>query len=178
VGSDPTAVARGDQFLWGRDILVAPVVEKNASSRRLYLPRGTWFDLWTEARTEGGREIDRAVDLATMPLYVRAGAIVPMGPVKQFTAEQVDGPLTVTVYPGADGTFALFEDDGRSFAYRNGDWTGLTFRWNDRARRLSVELTPGSKMRPPLTRDLAVRVAGSTATRSVTFSGRPLTVNL
>jgi alpha-glucosidase/alpha-D-xyloside xylohydrolase len=175
---DPQAVVRGDQYLWGRDILVAPVVEKNASSRRLYLPRGAWFDFWTEERTEGGREIDRAVDLATMPLYVRAGAVVPSGPVKQYTAEPVEGPLTVTVYPGADGSFELFEDDGKSFAYRAGGWMGLTFRWNDRARRLLVELTPGSKMRPPLTRDLAIRVAGSSRVTNVKFSGRPVTVTI
>jgi alpha-glucosidase/alpha-D-xyloside xylohydrolase len=175
---DPLAVARGDQYLWGRDILVAPVVEKNASSRRLYLPRGTWFDLWTDERTEGGREIDRAVDLSVMPLYVRAGAIVPMGPVKQYTAEAVDGPLSVTVYPGADGAFELFEDDGTSFKYRTGDWMGLRFRWADRARRLAVELTPGSRMRPPLTREIAVRVAGSSRVTNVKFSGRPVTMTI
>src|SRR5204862_8111251 len=83
--NDPLAVARGDQYMWGRDILVAPVVEKNATSRRLYLPRGAWFDFWDEQRLDGGREIDRTVDLATTPLYVRAGAIVPMGPVKQYS---------------------------------------------------------------------------------------------
>ena len=79
---DPNAVARGDQYLWGRDILVAPVVEKDATSRQLDLPQGDWFDLWTEQRVAGGKEIDRAVDLATMPLYVRSGAVIPMGPVK------------------------------------------------------------------------------------------------
>ena len=77
---DPAAVARGDEYLWGRDMLVAPVVEKGATTPTLYLPRGTWFDFWTEERVDGGREIDRAVDLATMPLYVRAGAVIPMGP--------------------------------------------------------------------------------------------------
>ena len=185
---DPIAVARGDQYLWGRDILVAPVVEKGATSRRVYLPahrslgegapKGTWYDFWTGARTDGGREVDRPVDLETMPLYVRAGAILPMGPVKQYTAEPVDGPLTLTVYPGADGEFALYEDDGRSFAYRKGGWMGLTLRWNDRVRRLSVQLTPGSSVRPPQPRRLAVRLAGSKAERTVTFSGRPLTVTL
>ena len=74
---DATAVSRGDQFLWGRDILVSPVVEKGATSRKLYLPRGPWFDFWTEERFDGGREIDRRVDLETMPLHVRAGAILP-----------------------------------------------------------------------------------------------------
>jgi alpha-glucosidase (family GH31 glycosyl hydrolase) len=175
---DPTAVARGDQYLWGRDILVAPVVEKGATSRRLYLPRGAWFDFWTEDKTDGGRDIDRAVDLATMPLYVRAGAIIPMGPVKQYTAEPVDGPLAVTVYPGADGSFEMFEDDGTSFEYRRGGWMGIAFTWTDRDRRLSMALMPGSRMRAPLVRDVVVRIAGQPATQSVTFSGRPLSLKL
>jgi alpha-glucosidase/alpha-D-xyloside xylohydrolase len=175
---DSTAVALGDQYLWGRDLLVAPVVEKGATSRRLYLPRGTWFDFWTEERLDGGREIERPVDLATMPLYARAGAIIPMGPVKQYTAEVVAGPLTVTVYPGNDGAFALFEDDGASFDYRRGAWMGISFTWTDRTRRLTMALTRGSRMRQPFVRDVEVRVAGQSATRSVKFSGRPVTVDV
>jgi len=175
---DPAAVARGDQYFWGRDMLVAPVVEKGATSRRVYLPRGTWFDFWTEQRVQGGSEIDRAVDLATMPLYVRAGAVIPMGPVKQYTAEPLDGPLSLTVYPGADGAFELFEDDGRSFEYRQGGWMGITCRWNDRSRRLSLSLTGGSKMRPPLVRDIEVRLAGTPAPQRSKFAGRPITIQL
>src|SRR5688500_1210882 len=124
---DPAAVARGDQFLWGRDILVSPVVEKGATSRTLYLPRGEWFDFWTEEKLTGGREIARAVALETMPLHVRAGAIIPLGPVKEYVEQQVSAPLRVTVYPGADGAFAIYEDDGRSFAYRRGDWMQINF---------------------------------------------------
>ena len=86
---DPMAVARGDQFFWGRDLLVAPVVEKGAVSRKVYLPKGDWFDYWTSERVEGGREIERKVDLETTPIYVRAGAIVPMGPLKQYVDENV-----------------------------------------------------------------------------------------
>jgi alpha-glucosidase (family GH31 glycosyl hydrolase) len=175
---DPVATARGDQYLWGRDLLVAPVVDKGATSRRLYLPRGAWFDFWTEERVEGGREIDRAVDLATTPLYVRAGAILPMGPVKQYTSEIVAAPLSVTVYPGADGSFELFEDDGTSFEYRRGAWMGITFLWSDRDRRLSLALTPGSRMRAPIVREVEVRLAGQKAATSVKFSGRPLSVAL
>ena len=74
---DPAAVGRGDEYLWGRDILVAPVAEKGAISRKLYLPRGQWYDFWTGVKVDGGREISRPVDLATMPIYVRAGAILP-----------------------------------------------------------------------------------------------------
>jgi alpha-glucosidase (family GH31 glycosyl hydrolase) len=175
---DPVAVARGDQYLWGRDMLVAPVVEKGATSRTLYLPRGAWFDFWTEEKHDGGREINRAVDLATMPLYVRAGAVIPMGPVKQYTAEAVDGPLSFTVYPGADGAFEMFEDDGRSFEFRQGGWMGITCRWSDRSRRLSLSLTGGSKMRPPLVRDVEVRLAGTQAAQRTKFAGRPITIQL
>ena len=71
-----------------------------------------------------------------MPLYVRAGAILPLGPVKQYTDEPVDAPLTVAIYPGADGAFTLYEDDGRSFDYQQGDWMGIEMRWDDRLRRL------------------------------------------
>ena len=106
------AVARGDEYLWGRDLLVVPVTEKGATTRKVYLPRGTWYDFWTEEKLEGGREIVRPVDLATMPLFVRAGGILPMGPVKQYTDEPVEGPTTLCVYSGADGHFMLYEDDG------------------------------------------------------------------
>ena len=114
---DPLAISRGDQFLWGRDILVSPVTDKGATRRRLYLPRGPWFDFWSEERLEGGREIDRAVDLDTMPLHVRAGAILPLGPARQYVDEPVENTLSVVVFPGADGAFELYEDDGRTFEY-------------------------------------------------------------
>ena len=117
---DPAAVARGDQYLFGRDLLVAPVAEKGATNRTLYLPHGTWYDFWTNDRLEGGRELIRKIDLATIPLYVRAGAVLPMGPLKQHTSESVDGPLTLTIFPGADNAGFLYEDDGQSFNFREG----------------------------------------------------------
>jgi alpha-glucosidase (family GH31 glycosyl hydrolase) len=175
---DAVASARGDEYLWGRHILVAPVTEKGATSRSVYLPRGTWYDFWTDEKIDGGCEIQRAVDLATMPLYVRAGAIVPLGPVKQYTAEKVDGPLELRVYPGADGRFGLYEDDGRTFDYRKGEWMGVAMAWDDRTRRLTLRLEPGSRMLPPMSRTIEARLAGMTAAKTVVFSGRPLTVTL
>jgi alpha-glucosidase/alpha-D-xyloside xylohydrolase len=174
--ADRIASARGDQYLWGRDILVAPVTAKGASARSLYLPAGTWHDFWTEEAHSGGREIERTVDLETMPLFVRAGAILPLGPVKQFTGEAVDSPLTLQIYPGADGRFRLYEDDGKTFDYQQHGWTGLELRWDDRQRRLSIRMVgaPGSD-RP---RDLRIRIAGTQIARNVTFSGSALDVRL
>ena len=175
---DAAAVARGDQFLWGRDILVSPVVEKGATSRRVYLPKGSWFDYWTEERIEGGREIDRAVDLETMPLHVRAGAIIPMGPVKQYTDEPVDAPLGVTVYPGADGAFTLYEDDGKTFAHKRGQFMRLAMTWNEATRRFNLALAPGSGMRPSSPRPLDVRLATSATPQRVVFDGKPIDIVL
>jgi alpha-glucosidase/alpha-D-xyloside xylohydrolase len=175
---DPTAVARGDQFLWGRDLLVSPVVEKGATTRRLYLPRGAWFDFWTEERVDGGREIERKVDLETMPLHVRAGAVLPRGPVKQYVEQQVDAPMTIVVYPGADGAATLYEDDGRSFDYRKGEAMRVEFVWRDRDRRLSMRLANGSRMLPPSPRRMHVRLAGSQKAVDVQFAGKPLEVKL
>ena len=175
---DPTAVARGDQFLWGRDILVSPVVEKAATTRRLYLPRGTWYDFWTEERVGGGREIDRTVDLETMPLHVRAGAILPLGPIRQYADEPVEGLLTVVIYPGADGAFALYEDDGKSFEYRRGEWMRLAMTWTDARRRFTLRLAPGSRMRPPARRAIELRIAGGTTSRRVSFDGTPIDLRL
>lgn len=166
---DAVAAERGDQYLWGRDILVAPVVEKGATERRLYLPGGVWYDFWTNQKHEGGREITRPVDLETIPLYVRAGAILTQGPLKQYTAEKVDGPIEVSVYPGANGTFLLYDDDGSSFNYRKGEWMGLTMAWNDSRRTLSLSLAPGSKMLAPGKVELRVKMAD--ATKSVVFAG-------
>lgn len=171
---DPIAVARRDQYLWGRDILVAPVLEKAAVSRALYLPHGSWYDFWTEERVEGGREINRPIDLETMPLYVRAGTLLPLGPVKQYTGDKVDEPPSISIYPGSDASFLLYEDDGRSFHYRKGEWMGIGLNWNDARRVLTLSLAPGSRMLPPLRKDIEVKLL--LAQRHIVFDGNPVVV--
>jgi alpha-glucosidase/alpha-D-xyloside xylohydrolase len=176
--TDPAAVSRGDEYLWGADMLVAPVVEKGATTRRLYLPRGKWFDFWTEASVDGGREIDRPVTLEVTPLYVRAGAVIPMGPVKQYVDERVDEPLTFVVYPGANGQSSLYEDDGRSFEYRQGAWRRIAMTWQDPTRTLSLRLLTGGQPFGPGRWPITLRVAGSQPTRSIVFTGQPMDVRL
>jgi alpha-glucosidase (family GH31 glycosyl hydrolase) len=173
---DPRAVERSDEYLWGPHVLVAPVTEKGAALRKLYLPRGLWYDFWTGARVEGGREIARGVDLATMPIYVRAGAVVPFGPVKQYTTEGTDDPFSIDVYSGADGKFVVYEDDGTTFRYERGEFMRLSFDWNDRSRRLRIALTGGSRPFPPLERKIKVEVIPERLSRSVVFDGKPIEV--
>ena len=173
---DPTAVARQDEYLWGENLLVAPVVEKDATSRPVYLPQGAWYDFWTGERVEGGREISREVNLEIMPLYVRAGSILPLGPVKQYTSEKVDQPLSISIYPGADASFLLYEDDGRSFNYRRGEWMGTQIWWNDARRVLTLSLADGSRMLPPSRRTIETRLFQTV--RLVNFEGPLLEVQL
>jgi len=175
---DPAAVNRGDEYLWGRNILVAPVVEKGAANRQLYLPKGSWYDFWTEEKIEGGREISRPVDLATVPLYVRAGSILPLGPIKQYTDEKTDEPLELSVFPGGDAGFLLYEDDGRSFDYRKGEWMGLNMSWNNQARTLSLRLADGSRILNSGPRILKVRVLPAKDFKTVQFEGPTLEIRL
>jgi alpha-glucosidase (family GH31 glycosyl hydrolase) len=148
-------------------------VEKGAAIRRVYLPRGSWYDFWTNERIEGGRETRRDVDLEIIPLYVRAGSILPLGPVKRYTAEEVDQALTVLIYSGADTSFLLYEDDGISFNHRKGEWMGIQMTWNDAHRSLALELTPGSRMLTPV-RNMEIRMGQEI--RSVRFDGTPIKI--
>jgi alpha-glucosidase/alpha-D-xyloside xylohydrolase len=175
---DPQAVGRGDEYLWGRSLLVAPVVEKGAMRRSVYLPRGSWYDFWTGERIEGGRETSRAVDLQTMPLYVRAGSILPLGPVKQHTGEKSEEPLLISIYPGADTNFLLYEDDGSSFNYRSGEWMGIQMDWQDARKTLTLRLEEGSRMFPLGARRLDVKLMPTGTERSVSFEGKQLEIRL
>ena len=179
---DAQAVRLGDEYLWGRDLLVAPVVARGVKSRRLYLPAGTWFDWWTGEKLSGPRWIDRPVDLATLPLYVRAGAIVPLDPVRQFTAQAVTEPTILRVHPGANGAFSLYDDDGQSLGYRDSSdpktvW--IRCRWDNAARRLTLEPDERMKQWAGGLRVFAVELSGDRApTRRIEFRGERVSVEL
>jgi alpha-glucosidase/alpha-D-xyloside xylohydrolase len=180
--NDPEAAKLGDEYLWGRNLLIAPVVEKAAQSRRVYLPAGDWFDWWTGEKTSGGEWIERPVDLATMPIYVRAGAIIPLDPVRQYVAQPVSEPTTLRVYPGADGAFTLYDDDGQSLGYlRGADPTAvwIRFRWNDKTRRLTIEPDPQMKKWPGGARIFQAQLVGSGAEpKRIEFRGVSVSVKL
>jgi alpha-glucosidase/alpha-D-xyloside xylohydrolase len=176
---DVRARSLGNQFLWGRDLLVAPVFTKGALSRDIYLPAGDWYDGWTKAKATGGRTITRAVDLATMPIYVRAGAIIPVDPVRQYTGEPVTEPTTLRVYRGADGQFTLYEDDGISQEYlkNRGHWTRLT--WSERTNGLMLEpgAPAGSINEPSAVRTFRVVFLPEGVTKTVAYEGRRVQIS-
>lgn len=124
---DPCVWGLGHQFLWGDDLLVAPVTREGATAWPVYLPGGAWYDFWTGARHEGPVGITVETPLDRLPLFVRAGAIVPMGPLVQHTRERPLDEITLLVYPDGASRFELYEDDGRTNAYRRGQYALTTF---------------------------------------------------
>jgi len=167
---DPIAVAQSHEYLFGRDLLVVPVFEHGATTRRFYLPPGDWYDFWTRQRVEGSRDVIRGVNLETIPLYARAGAIVPLA------APAADGPLSMRIYPGADGLFTLYEDDGKTLEYRKGDQMKIEMNWLDAPRRLQLRLAKGTRIRPPLKRPMLAQAMDSGVTREAVFDGNPLEI--
>lgn len=132
---DPHTWHLGDQYLWGRDLLVAPVLAPGARERRVYLPAGTWYDFWTGRRYTGGRWVTVPAPLERIPLLVRAGALIPMaGRDLETTAGALPwDPLTVAWWPGeGEAQFTLYEDDGETEAYRDGAYTLTPIRaWRE-----------------------------------------------
>ncbi|MBP1595635.1 MAG: glycoside hydrolase family 31 [Acidobacteria bacterium] len=176
---DPHAVENGREYLWGRDLLIAPVYEKGAKSREVYLPRGDWFDWWTNHKEAGGRSVSRQVDLATMPIYVRAGAIIPVDPVRQYTSQPVDGPTTIRIYGGANGQFTLYEDDGYSLDYLQGKAVWTRMMWDDTARRLTIEPGTPAGVKGGGTaaqRTFQAHLLPAGTIKTVTYSGRRVVV--
>jgi alpha-D-xyloside xylohydrolase len=134
---DAKAASLVDEYMFGPAFLVAPVTEQGATRRSVYLPAGTdWYDFWTNERVRGGQTIEVAAPIDTLPLFVRAGSIVPLGEPIESTS-QVQKLAKVRVYPGADGDFTLYRDDGKTYAYEKGDFETTRLHWDDAAGKLS-----------------------------------------
>jgi alpha-glucosidase (family GH31 glycosyl hydrolase) len=176
--ADPKAVGVSDEYLWGRDMLICPVTQPGAASKQVYLPEDVWYDFWTGERTEGGRILDRLVDLATMPIYVRGGAVLPLGPVKQFVNEKSDEPITLRVHPGASGESSIYADDGESFAYEHGEYLQLSLKWNDARRQLTIESGRGSKRVWPEFNNIQVELPRGGVLKRIKFGGKPVVLQL
>lgn len=128
-----------DQFMFGPAIMVCPVTNAASQSRDVYLPRGAnWYDFWTGQRHAGGQHVIAPTPLERIPLWVRAGSIIPTGPGVQHGAEALDAAVDVLVYPGADGRFEFYEDENDNYNYEQNKYAITPLSWDDAAGRLSV----------------------------------------
>ncbi|HYK34985.1 TIM-barrel domain-containing protein [Alloacidobacterium sp.] len=171
---DAKAAAIEDAYMFGDSLMVAPVLEPAAEKRQAYLPQGLWWDFWTSEKVDGGKLVNRSVDLETLPVYIKAGSIVHTGPVKQFALEPSTEPIKLTVYSGADGQASLYEDDGQSFAYERGDFSCLELRWTESSRSLHIKPCGGTSARSQRFR---IALANGPE-RVVTFDGKELSIHL
>jgi alpha-D-xyloside xylohydrolase len=151
-----------DEYMFGRALLIAPVTEFKARERQVYLPAGSdWYEAASGKRIEGGRGYTAPAPRERMPLFVRAGSIVPLGPEVQWSGENPQGPLTVHVFPGADGAFTLYEDQGEDMGYARGEFARVPLRWDDKARRLTIGERQGRFPGMAATRRIGVVLHGA-----------------
>ena len=188
---DKDALNINDEYMFGKSILVNPVtsaqyVAKNngvnvedfskVKTQKVYLPKGTeWFDFWTGVKHAGGTTIEKETPIDVMPLFVKAGSIIPFGPNVQFATEKKWDNLEIRVYPGANGTFTLYEDENDNYNYEKGQFTTITFRWNDKKQQLSVDDRKGSFKGMLTERKFNIVFVGSDkASIQATYTGKKL----
>lgn len=143
--TDTTVVNHQYQYMFGKSLLVAPVTEANASEWTVYLPKSAgWFDFWTGKHFNGGQSIKTDAPLDKIPLFVKAGSIIPMGKIIQYTGEKSADTLEIRVYKGADAKFDLYEDEGDNYNYEKGRYTIVSFNWNEKSQSLTISDRKGN----------------------------------
>jgi alpha-D-xyloside xylohydrolase len=132
------------QFMYGPSLLINPVTDSGATQRKVYLPEGAkWMDFWTGEMHKGGELITANASIARMPIFVKCGTILPLGPLEQYTDEKRADPIELRIYPGADGSFELYEDDGTTYNYKRGQSSKILFKWNDQIKTLAISAPKG-----------------------------------
>jgi alpha-D-xyloside xylohydrolase len=184
--TDVRAQNTGDEYLFGPSILVNPVYIQGATSRSVYLPKATWYDFWTGEKLAGEQTIQAAAPLDKLPLYVRAGSILPLGPTMEWTTEKPEDPIELRIYPGADGDFTLYEDENDNYNYEKGAHATIAMHWDDAAHSLTIGAREGSFPGMLEKRTFRVVIAGAghgvgiaaseTAVKTVAYAGAKLTV--
>ncbi|MGA2218106.1 MAG: TIM-barrel domain-containing protein [Terracidiphilus sp.] len=168
---DVEAQNTGDEYLFGPAILVAPVTTEGATSRTVYLPEATWYDFWTGVKVEGGKRIAADAPLSKLPLFVKAGSIVPFGPAMEWSTEKAEDPIELRVYPGADGDFTLYEDENDGYAYETGAHATIALHWDDAGKTLTIGAQQGNYPGMVTARTFNVTVIGTGATKAVKYAG-------
>lgn len=188
---DPATYNCADQFMFGPAFLVNPVsrpmyytagskpVTGVARTRPVYLPAGAdWCDFWTDEYLSGGQTVEARASLDTMPLYVRAGSIVPLGPRRQYVDDQPQAPVEVHIYPGYDGSFLLYEDEGDNYNYEQGVFSTIQMSWKNDAKCLTLARRSGQYPGLPEQREFHLVLHGdaAAATRQIIYTGEPVEV--
>jgi alpha-D-xyloside xylohydrolase len=136
--TDVRAQNVGDQFMFGPAFLVNPVTEPAATSRTVYLPDAKWYDFWNGTSQDGGRMVSGIAPLDRLPLYIRAGSILPLGPTMEWSTQKAEDPIELRIYRGADGDFILYEDENDTYNYEKGSYATIPMHWDDAKQTLAI----------------------------------------
>ena len=136
--TDTRAANVADQFMYGPALLVNPVTEPAVSMRRVYLPEAKWYDFWSGTSSDGPQTVEAAAPLDRLPLYVRAGSILPLGPEEEWATEKPADPIELRIYRGADGDFTLYEDENDNYDYEKGVYATIALHWDDAKQELTI----------------------------------------
>jgi len=143
--TDPKVQTIADQYMFGPSLLINPVTTFKARSRQVYLPASTgWYDFYTGKYFEGGQHIQAEAPLNRMPVFVKEGSIIPIGPEIQYSNEKPAGPLTLYVYTGKDASFTLYEDEGENYNYEKGQYTNIPVAYSEATKTLTIGNRTGS----------------------------------
>lgn len=163
------------QYMFGPAFLVNPVYEDKARSRDVYLPAGAdWYNFYTGEKLTGGQTIKADAPLSQMPLFVKAGSIVPTGPLIQHTDEGLNAPITLNIYAGANGSFEIYEDDGRSVKYEQGEWSRIPVAYDDAAGTVTIGDRIGGFTGMANERKISVRIIAGPSKDAANFDAAPL----
>jgi len=144
-GGDVQARTQNNSYLFGPSLLAAPVTDPGVTERDVYLPAGTaWFDFWTGEKNAGGQKYSAAAPREKMPIFVRAGSILPYAEPMQYADENPDGPLELRIYPGSDAEFTLYEDEGDNYNYEHGAFATIRLRWNEKTQSVTIGARQGN----------------------------------
>ena len=178
-GADSTALCQQTEFMFGPSLLVCPIVEPKCKSTSVYLPEaeGGWYNFTTHEWLAGGQQTEVAVSLEAIPVFAKAGSIIAQSDVLQSTNEYNGNRLTISIFPKADGTFTLYEDEGANNDYLKGQFSEIQFDWNDRAQTLTIGKHNGQFAGMPAKRTFVVKIAGTNIAQSVEYEGEGTTVN-
>ena len=183
---DDKALEQKYEFMFGKELLVAPVLAPGVQDWDVYLPKDQhgWINFWTGQKLQGGQTVKTSAKLDELPLFVRAGSIVPIGPTEQWANEKPDAPIEIRVYPGADATFSLYEDEGTNYNYEKGAYSIIPMKWNDRDHKVTIGKREGSYSGMPNQRQftmIVVKAADSSEPGPpdpIVYDGEAVTVHL
>ena len=186
--ADTNAWNVADEFMFGPAFLVSPVTTYQARSRPVYLPlhEGGWHDFWTGSIVKGGQTMNANAPYDEIPIFVKAGSIIPTGPELQYTGEKPADPITLLVYPGSDGDFSFYEDNGADYSYEKGAFTRIPLHWDNHARTLTIGERSGSFRGMLKARTFNVVISNtslpashfdSNPARTIEYTGRQVTLS-